>query len=94
MMGSKLLKPVRYKNGEYKEFIKKQPCCITGQFDVDPHHTKSVGSGGSDLTLVPLIHRLHQECHNIGQDTFQAKYNIDFKLIRLALLQKWIEENL
>lgn len=88
-----LTKPTRYVNKAYKEFIKKQPCCITGQFDVDPHHTKSVGSGGSDLTLIPLTHELHQECHSIGAITFQGKYHIDFKVIRLELLQKWIEEN-
>jgi hypothetical protein len=87
-----LKKPNRYINKKYKEFIKRQPCCITDRDCVDPHHVKSVGSGGSDLTLVPLVHRLHQECHTIGKDTFQAKYNINFDLIRLKLLEKFIEE--
>ena len=84
-----LTKPKRYENKEYREYIKAQPCCVTGQLNVDPHHTKSVGSGGSDLSMVPLIHRLHQECHSIGQDTFQDKYNVNFDEIRLRLLEKW-----
>jgi hypothetical protein len=91
-MGAKMfLKPVRYKNKKYTEYIKHQPCCITGRSNVDPHHTKSVGSGGSDLTQVPLIHELHQEVHKIGWRTFQEKYNIDFRDIRLKLLEQWIE---
>ena len=88
-----LQKPSRYVNEAYREFIKKQPCCITGKINVDPHHTKSVGSGGSDLTLVPLTHELHQECHYIGQATFQRKYNVNFEFIRLTLLEEWIEGN-
>jgi hypothetical protein len=84
-------KPRRYENKAYREFIKKQPCCITGRMEVDPHHTKSVGSGGSDLTLIPLIHELHQECHTIGAGTFQKKYSIDFDLIQLALIKKWVK---
>ena len=94
-------KPVRYKNEAYKEYIKQQPCCVTGMMIVnqdtgniesDPHHTISKGAGGSDLSCVPLLHELHQECHSIGQETFQKKYDIDFKEVRLKLLEKWIEE--
>ncbi len=86
-----LTKPIRYKNKKYTEYIKQQPCCITGRLGVDPHHTKSVGSGGSDLSQIPLIHELHEECHKMGWRSFQAKYEIDFVEIRLKLLEQWIE---
>ena len=96
-----LNKPKRYENKEYREYIKSQPCCVTsmmivnedtGKVESDPHHTASKGAGGSDLSCVPLLHELHQESHAIGQDTFQKKYDIDFKEVRLKLLEKWIEE--
>ena len=95
-----LEKPRRYENKAYIEYIKQQPCSVTsmmivnqdsGKIESDPHHTTSKGAGGSDLTCVPLLHELHQECHTIGRETFQRKYNIDFELIQLALIKKWIE---
>ena len=96
-----LAKPKRYENKEYREHIKAQPCCVTGMIIVnettgkvesDPHHTTSRGAGGSDLSCVPLLHKLHQESHLIGQETFQKKYDINFNEVRLKLLEKWIEE--
>lgn len=93
-------KPKRYENKAYVEYIKQQPCCVTsmmivnqdsGKIESDPHHTTSKGAGGSDLACVPLLHELHQECHTIGTETFQKKYNIDFELIQLALIKRWIE---
>ena len=98
---NKLTKPKRYKNKAYMEYIKQQPCCVTGmmmvnqdtgQTESDPHHTASRGSGGSDLSCVPLLHELHQEGDKIGWKTFQMKYDIDFREVRLKLLERWIEE--
>lgn len=95
-------KKKRYINKEYIEYIKQQSCCVTGRMMVnldtgkvesDPHHTETGGVGmkGSDLSCVPLLHELHQECHTMGQKSFQTKYNVNFKEVRLQLLEKWIE---
>lgn len=95
-------KQIRYKNEAYKEYVKQQPCCVTGMMIVnqdtgnvesDPHHTETGGMGmkGSDLSCVPLLHELHQEGHNTGWKTFQTKYDIDFRDVRLKLLERWIE---
>ncbi|MCK5606823.1 DUF968 domain-containing protein [Candidatus Pacearchaeota archaeon] len=93
-------KQKRYENKAYVEYIKQQSCCVTsmmivnqdsGKIESDPHHTTSKGAGGSDLSCVPLLHELHQECHTIGKETFQKKYNVNFELIQLALIKKWIE---
>lgn len=94
-------KKVRYKNKAYTAYIISQPCCVTGRWlpndsgmiKSDPHHCKTRGSGGSDLTQVPLLHELHVELDKIGQDTFQKKYNIDFKDVMLQMLQGFIEKN-
>lgn len=73
---------------DYLEWIRNQPCVITGKrlgsgFDrVDPAHTDTVGSGGSDRSALPLINRLHTEQHT-GFKTFARKYGLDYdKLIR------------
>ena len=96
-------KPKRYGNKAYIEYIKQQPCCVTsmmiinqdtGNVESDPHHTKSKGAGGSDLSCVPLLHELHQECHAIGQETFQEKYNIDFKDVQIKCMQRFIGQEL
>jgi hypothetical protein len=51
-------------------------CIVTGAPDSDVHHPKSRGSGGPDepWNMMPLAHRLHQECHNIGLKRFAEKY--------------------
>ena len=89
----------RYENEEYKEFIRNLPCCVPGckkkndKGQVDPHHTKSVGSGGSDLTCVPLCAMHHEEAH-WSQVKFQEKYRVDFKEVQAECLQQFIEEEL
>ena len=97
-------KPKRFESEEYKEFIRNLPCCVPGcnrrrnsknsKRQVDPHHTKSVGAGGSDLTCVPACDCHHTESHTVGQNTFQEKHNIDFKDIQIECLQKFIEEKI
>ena len=99
-----LQKPKRYESENYKNFIRNLPCCVPGcnrrrnsknnKRQVDPHHTKSRGAGGSDLTCAPLSDDHHSELHTIGQNTFQKKYNIDFKDIQIDCMQKFIEERL
>lgn len=95
-------KPKRYENEEYKEFIRNRACCVPrcnrknrlgpNRGKVDPHHTKSKGSGGSDLTCVPACDFHHTESHTIGQVTFQKKYGVDFKEVQISCLQQFIEE--
>ena len=97
-----LQKPKRFESEKYKEFIRNFPCCVPGcnrrsnsknsKRQVDPHHSKSKGSGGSDLACVPLCDCHHSESHQIGQTTFQERREIDFREIRLALLEAWIME--
>ena len=98
------LKEKRFSSEEYKSFIRKLQCCVSNcsrrrnsknnKPEVDPHHTKSVGSGGSDLTCVPACDRHHTESHTIGQDTFQERYDIDFKEIQIECLKQFIESKL
>jgi hypothetical protein len=92
-------KPKRFISEEYLEFIRHQPCCNPkcdgkGNRKSDPHHTKSVKSGGSDLTAVPLCRECHSECHNTGIITFQVWKGINFFEIMESLLRKAIEKGI
>lgn len=51
-------------------------CCVTGQSPVDLHHlkTRAAGGGDEDWNLMPLIHSLHVEIHQIGLKRFIEKY--------------------
>jgi hypothetical protein len=83
-------KPTRFKCERYLDFIRSLPCCNCGKKS-DPHHTKTRGSGGSDLTAIPCC----RECHTEGGYSwvkFQEKHSIDFKEIMIDCLQKFIEK--
>lgn len=52
----------------------------------DPHHIKTVGSGGPDAeNLVPLCRKHHSILGNEGSITFQLKRNLDFKEIAIKI---------
>ena len=74
----------------YLQYIKKQPCIITGQ-KAEPHHTQTRGAFGSDYSAVPLSRIPHSECHYIGQHTFQKKYGISFNESVTKLLINYIK---
>lgn len=77
----------------YKEFIKKQECCIKpcNNYIVDPHHVKTRGAGGKDEeNLIPLCRKHHTELHTIGRMSFQIKYDLDYE----KLIQHYCKEYL
>ena len=63
-------------------------CIITGKYGADLHHVKSRGSGGPDAewNLMPLSHRLHVECEQIGLNSFCEKYQ---KAKEWLLAREW-----
>lgn len=68
---------------DYLDFIRGEPCIVTRQHGVDPAHTHTVGSGGSDYDALPLKRDLHTEQHK-GFDTFAEKYRLNYQ----ELIQK------
>lgn len=80
-------KKLRTKAPDYLEWIRQQPCIVTGQLSgpgfkrVDPAHCDTVGSGGSDFTALPLSRLYHSEQHNLGMDTFAKKYGLDYAVL-------------
>ncbi len=61
-----LPKSPRESDSRYLKWIKQQPewrCLVTGLADAVACHLRSVGAGGSDYWVFPLIQPLHDESH-------------------------------
>jgi len=61
-----LPKTVREQDPKYLRWIRQQPewkCLITGKPEAVACHLRSVGAGGSDYWVFPLIQSLHDESH-------------------------------
>ncbi len=52
--------------------------------------TDSVGSGGSDLSCIPLCRKSHTYYHSSGRDRFEKRFDIDIREIQLKLLKTYI----
>lgn len=84
----------RFESEEYKDFIRKLPCCVCdGRRKIDPHHLKSQGAGGSDLTCIPLCRYHHTEVH-LSRVKLEDKYHIGLKDVLINCMQKFIEEQI
>ena len=62
--------------------IKHKKCCLCGK-PADIHHTQAIGAGrdrrnydDSEHKKMALCRLHHSEAHNIGVDTFNAKYHV------------------
>ena len=63
---------------ELLQSFSKKRCIICGWVPSDPHHVKTVGSGGDDVesNLLALCRKHHTEIHKIGVRTFFKKYSL------------------
>jgi Putative HNHc nuclease len=75
--------------GEYAEWIARQPCVVKPSLRwlrTEAAHVRSRGAGGhAEGNLVSLCRVHHQEQHDIGIKSFQAKYRLDLKAIAASL---------
>ena len=72
----------RWKSPKYLEYIRSCPCIICGYKEVDAHHVRHKGSGGTarkpdDYYALPICRLHHLENHQIGKDTFFERHGID-----------------
>lgn len=79
--------PFREVDEDYLDFIRGERCVVsgthggTGFYRIDPSHTSTVGSGGSDYDSLPLARWLHTELGTLGVKTFARKYNLDWSAL-------------
>jgi len=57
--------------------VRAKSCVVCQKGEVDAHHLDSKGSGGSDLSTVPLCRSHHREYHAMGLILFEEKYNVN-----------------
>lgn len=65
---------------EYLDFVRAKPCLVSGKRPVDADHLSARGFGSgkrNDFTAVPLQRKYHSERHQIGDEKFQVKYNLN-----------------
>jgi hypothetical protein len=79
------------RSSKYLEYIRSQPCEISGRTnDVVAHHVRigffGTGIKPSDYRCVPLHHQLHQELHHIGEKTYWKNWETDPEQVILRLL--------
>lgn len=82
----------RFRYPDLLAFTSAEPCIVTGELGVDCHHVvyKSRGRLASDLFVVPLKHELHMELHKIGEEAFQAKYNVNLEACIVRNIQRFL----
>lgn len=66
------------------------PGCYEAWWQVECTHVRSRGAGAFDVgETAPLCHKHHQEEHQIGIKSFEAKYGIDLHVIAERLAGMW-----
>jgi hypothetical protein len=76
-----------YGGDERMTWLKGQPCAVSGQRgDIVAAHVKTGGTGrkADAKWTIPLLRTLHDELHQHGVKTFEAKYRVN--LLALAAL--------
>ena len=92
MLAKKKRRDNRVRCPAHLKWVAKHLCVVPGCDERDPekivaHHVRNGTDGGmgmkpGDQWVVSLSHKHHVELHNIGQDTFEKRYDID--LLALA----------
>ena len=89
-------KKKRYESPEYMAFIRTKSCLVCDSGETVPHHTVSVGAGGSDLLTIPLCADHHNlggdSIHRLGKTTFPEHHNLDIWEEIARLLIEWVEK--
>lgn len=74
------------KSSKYLDFIREQPCVVSGVNGVDAHHVLRKSQSSNDYLCVPLDHALHMELHSTGVETFERKYSICLQACAVSFL--------
>jgi len=78
----------KFRRDPYVRWIKSLPCSVQGAHagPIDPNHHPTVGSTGQvHRRIMPLCRGHHTELGDVGVESFQRKYGIDFEAFISAL---------
>ena len=92
-------KPKAYRSKKYLEYIRQQPCVICGHVDVQAHHVRKMGAGGTgikndDFFALPICKLHHREAHTYGHDTFFGRHGIDVYQELFKLVSGYLKANI
>ena len=82
---------------KYLDYIRKKPCLVCGLQPCDPDHLKARGMGNAnrdghrDFSCIPLCRIHHSERHQIGNQKFENKYNINLWKDAFNLLSNYLK---
>lgn len=81
-----------YGSEERVQWVQQQLSVATGKYGCVNAHTETGGtSRKADFeTIVPLTWAEHEELHQHGQRTFEAKYGIDLKAAAADTQRRWL----
>ena len=85
----------KYISKKYLNYIRNKPCLVCGLQPCDPYHLEARGMGGAnksgykDYSCVPLCRIHHTERHQLGNNTFEHKYNINLWKDAFNLLRRY-----
>ena len=70
-----------YRSIKHLNFIRKQPCIISDQFDCQACHIRILSDGGTGLKpsdfAIPMIYQYHRLSHDMGEISFFTKFKIN-----------------
>ncbi len=70
-----------YRSIKHINFIRQQPCCISGQEDVQACHIRVLSDAGISLKpsdfVIPMSYEYHRMQHDIGEIRFYQKFGIN-----------------
>ena len=89
---------------EYLKFVRKHPCCVCGESNVDADHLQVRGMGGkgrrkgthtgtlTDFSCVPLCRLHHTQRHSIGVKAFEIHFRVNLWKEAFMILRSWYAE--
>jgi hypothetical protein len=86
------LKTPIFRDRAYLDWLRDQPCVITGLRPCDPAHIGTLGKSikSPDNEVLPVYHDLHSKGHNSGEMSMWRK-NLPNDSLRAAL-RAWARE--
>ena len=77
---------------KYFDWIKTQPCIISGQLGSDGHHVIYKSQSKNDYSAVPLLRKYHNELHDHkhGVEGFEEDYSVNLNEAIIAKLMEYI----
>ena len=90
--GGKSRRFASLRNEAFQTWIRGLSCCmkIFCLYPVQCHHVRTRNAGGGDVgNCVPLCVRHHQQFHDWGRHTFDARHQIDLKVEAARYGRRW-----